>query len=156
MWFGKSGRNYHPRAVAGFADNKRLPPAAKSMIVSSTPVITEVGFGGRFITALGTLPRTPQHCVRDAGSSFWSVHATPQSRGCVGLPLSPQSEETSIPANGQKIIRILRSYGWAGEASTSCTIFGNCNSTRQGADLTWTFQATRTNRGSKLLTSSST
>jgi hypothetical protein len=55
-----------------------------------------------------------------------------------------------------KIIRTLRSYGWAGEASTSCTIFRNCNSTRQGADLTWSFQATRIDRGSKLLTGSST
>jgi hypothetical protein len=30
MWFGKSGRNYHPRAVAGFADDNRLPPAGYS------------------------------------------------------------------------------------------------------------------------------
>jgi hypothetical protein len=75
---------------------------------------------------------------------------------CVGLRPSPQSEEKSIQVSGQKMIRILRSYGWAGEASTSCTIFRNCNSTRQGADLTWSFQATRIDHGSKLLTGSST
>jgi hypothetical protein len=70
----------------------------------------------------------------------------------VGLHLSLRSEERSILATGRKVIPALRWYGSASDLSMSCTTFRNCRSIQQFAELTWSFPATRIDRGSKRLT----